>query len=88
MVVINRALFTVLMGAVGLIWFYSPTVGYVIALTMVINLVTAGLAGAGLPVVLECLAVDPALASGAFVTIVTDVVGFFAFLGFAEWILF
>ena len=86
--VINRALFTVLMGAVGLIWFYSPTVGYVIAVAMVIDLVTAGLAGAGLAIVLECLAVDPALASGAFVTIVTDVVGFFAFLGFAEWILF
>ena len=55
--------------------------GYVIALTLVINLLTAGLAGAGLPVVLECIAVDPALASGAFVTIVTDLVGFLPFSG-------
>jgi magnesium transporter len=50
---------------------------------MVINLVVAGLAGTGIPIVLEKLGVDPALASGAFVTTVTDVVGFFAFLGLA-----
>ncbi|MGB1208554.1 MAG: magnesium transporter, partial [Paracoccaceae bacterium] len=50
---------------------------------MVINLVVAGLAGTGIPVVLEKLGIDPALASGAFVTTVTDVVGFFAFLGLA-----
>jgi magnesium transporter len=47
----------------------------------------AGLAGIGIPVVLERLGVDPALASGAFVTTVTDVVGFFAFLGLAALVL-
>jgi len=65
------------------IWFGSPTLGYVIALAMIINLVVAGLAGTGVPVILEKIGVDPALASGAFVTTVTDVVGFFAFLGLA-----
>jgi magnesium transporter len=55
----------------------------VIALAMIINLVVAGLAGTGVPVILEKIGVDPALASGAFVTTVTDVVGFFAFLGLA-----
>jgi magnesium transporter len=50
---------------------------------MVINLVVAGLAGTVIPVALEKIGVDPALASGAFVTTVTDVVGFFAFLGLA-----
>ncbi|HHC29982.1 MAG TPA: magnesium transporter, partial [Rhodobacterales bacterium] len=54
---------------------------------MVINLVVAGLAGVGVPVLLERLGVDPALASGAFVTTVTDVVGFFAFLGLAAMVL-
>jgi magnesium transporter len=54
----------------------------------VINLVVAGLAGTGVPIVLERMGVDPALASGAFVTTVTDIVGFFAFLGLAAlWLL-
>ena len=48
-----------------------------------VNLVVAGLAGTVIPVALERLRIDPALASGAFVTTVTDVVGFFAFLGLA-----
>jgi magnesium transporter len=46
-------------------------------------MVVAGLAGTGIPVLLEKMGVDPALASGAFVTTVTDVVGFFVFLGLA-----
>ena len=85
---INGTLFAVLTGVVGLIWFNSMLLGYVIALAMVINLVTAGLAGTGVPVILERFGVDPALASGAFVTTVTDVIGFFAFLGLAAWMLF
>ncbi len=80
---INGLAFAVIMGLVGLVWFGSPQLGYVIAAAMVINLVVAGLAGTGIPIVLEKLGIDPALASGAFVTTVTDVVGFFAFLGLA-----
>ena len=80
---INGLVFAVVMGIVGIIWFGSPVLGYVIALAMIINLIVAGLAGTGVPVVLEKIGVDPALASGAFVTTVTDVVGFFAFLGLA-----
>ncbi|WP_425037856.1 magnesium transporter [Primorskyibacter sp. S187A] len=80
---INGLIFAVVMGVVGMIWFGSPALGYVIAAAMVINLVVAGLAGTVIPVVLEKLGIDPALASGAFVTTVTDVVGFFAFLGLA-----
>ena len=84
---INGLVFAVVMGIVGLVWFGSPALGYVIAAAMVINLVVAGLAGTGIPVVLERLGIDPALASGAFVTTVTDVVGFFAFLGLAAAVL-
>jgi len=71
------------MGIVGWAWFGTAMLGVVIALAMVINMVVAGLAGTGIPVLLERMGIDPALASGAFVTTVTDVVGFFAFLGLA-----
>ena len=84
---INGLIFAVVMGMVGVIWFGSPVLGYVIAAAMVINLVVAGLAGTAIPVLLEKVGIDPALASGAFVTTVTDVVGFFAFLGLAAWVL-
>ncbi len=80
---INGLIFAVVMGIVGLIWFGSPALGYVIAAAMVINLVVAGFAGTVIPVILDRIGIDPALASGAFVTTVTDVVGFFAFLGLA-----
>ena len=72
-------------------WFFclrsnqqQPTL---IAVAMVINLVIAGLAGVLIPVALERMDIDPALASGAFVTTVTDVVGFLAFLGLAAAVL-
>lgn len=80
---INGLVFAVVMGGVGVLWFGSPALGTVIAAAMVINLLVAGLAGILIPVLLDRLKIDPALASGAFVTTVTDVVGFFAFLGLA-----
>lgn len=85
---INGLIFASVMGIVGVVWFGSPMLGAVIAVAMVINMVVAGFAGTVIPVALEKMGVDPALASGAFVTTVTDVVGFFAFLGLAAmWLL-
>ncbi|WP_306115513.1 MULTISPECIES: magnesium transporter [unclassified Roseovarius] len=84
---INGVIFAVVMGIVGVLWFGGPELGYVIAAAMVINLVVAGLAGTVIPVILDRVGIDPALASGAFVTTVTDVVGFFAFLGLAAVVL-
>ncbi|MEM7521923.1 MAG: magnesium transporter [Pseudomonadota bacterium] len=84
---INGVIFAVVMGVVGLFWFGSPALGYVIAAAMVVNMVVAGLAGTGIPILLDRIGIDPALASGAFVTTVTDVVGFFAFLGLAAIVL-
>jgi len=84
---VNGVIFAVVMGIVGVLWFGGPELGYVIAAAMVINLVVAGLAGTGIPIILDRMGVDPALASGAFVTTVTDVVGFFAFLGLAAMVL-
>ena len=83
----NGLVFALVMGVVGMAWFGTPALGGVIAAAMVINLVIAGLAGILVPVALDKLGIDPALASGAFVTTVTDVVGFFAFLGLAGAIL-
>ena len=66
----------------------SPIVlGLVLGMAMVANLVVAGMAGILIPIGLDKAGADPALASGAFVTTVTDVVGFFAFLGLAAWML-
>jgi len=84
---VNGMIFAVVMGVVGVVWFGGPELGYIIAAAMVINLVVAGLAGTAIPVLLDRMGIDPALASGAFVTTVTDVVGFFAFLGLAAIVL-
>src|SRR5690606_11638228 len=85
--VVTGIVFALVMGAVGWLWFGSSWIGAVLAAAMVINLVVAGLAGILVPVALERAGVDPALGSGAFVTTVTDVVGFFAFLGLAALVL-
>lgn len=84
---INGVVFAVVMGLVGVLWFGSPVLGAVIAVAMVVNLLVAALAGILVPVAMEKIGVDPALASGTFVTTVTDVVGFFAFLGLATLVL-
>lgn len=80
---LNGCLFAIIMGVVGALWFSEPMLGVVIGLAMIGNLLVAGLAGIFIPISLEKLGIDPALASGAFVTTVTDIVGFFAFLGLA-----
>ena len=84
---LNGIAFAVIIGIIGLVWFGSPMLGVVIGAAMVINLIVAGFAGLMIPMALEKVGIDPALASGAFVTTVTDVVGFFAFLGLAAMLL-
>ncbi len=83
--VINGAALAVIVGIVAYGWFGSVDLGLVIALAMVINLLFAGLSGILIPVGLEKLDIDPAIASSVFVTTVTDVIGFFAFLGLSGW---
>jgi magnesium transporter len=80
---LNGMLWALVIAATAAIWFGDLTLGFIIACAMLINLVTAGCAGAGLPLALKKLQVDPALAGGVMVTTVTDVVGFLAFLGLA-----
>lgn len=84
---INGAVFALVLGAVATFVFDWPMLGLVIGMAMVINLIVAALAGVLVPLALDRLRLDPALASGTFVTTMTDVVGFFAFLGFATLLL-
>ena len=84
---LNGAVFAALMGAVGWLVFGWPMLGLVLALAIIINLLVAALAGVLVPLAMNRLGADPALASGTFVTTVTDVTGFFAFLGLASWML-
>ncbi len=64
---------------------FTPMLGAVIALAMVINILVAGLAGVAVPVLFDRMDQDPAVASSVFVTMITDSMGFFAFLGLAVW---
>jgi len=81
--VLNGLMFAVVTGAVAWVWFNDTLIGVVIGIAMIINMVAAALAGILIPLVLDRLKVDPAVSSGVFLTTVTDVVGFFAFLGLA-----
>ncbi|WP_376691774.1 magnesium transporter [Wenzhouxiangella sp. EGI_FJ10409] len=84
---INGLGFGLVMALVAAFWFGVPMLGVVIALAMAMTLVAAALGGIVIPIMLERFNIDPALASGPFVTTVTDVIGFFAFLGLASVIL-
>ena len=85
---LNGLLFALIMGLVAYVWFGSGQLGLVIAAAMIINMTVAALSGILIPLSLEAINVDPAIASSVFVTTVTDVVGFFAFLGLAALWLF
>jgi magnesium transporter len=82
---INGCIWALVMAAVAGLWFEDLLIAGIIAAAMVINLLFAALAGALLPIVLKSLRIDPALAGGVALTTVTDVVGFFAFLGLATY---
>ena len=83
----NGFLFAVITGLIAWAWFGDAGLGLVIGLAMIVNLVVAGLFGAVIPLALDRMKIDPAVASAVFLTTVTDVVGFFAFLGLGAWLL-
>ncbi len=83
----NGAIFGFAIGAVSYIWFDIPYLGFVIAISMVINIVIAGFFGATIPLMLQKYEIDPAIGSTVVLTTITDVVGFFVFLWLATLIL-
>jgi magnesium transporter len=80
---VNGLAFAVITGIAAVAWFKIPGLGIVIGLAIICNLVAGALGGILIPMVLERVRADPAVASGTFVTTITDVVGFFSFLGIA-----
>lgn len=84
---LNGIAFALITGAVAGLWFGNPMLGLVIGLAMVTTLIIAALAGVAVPLALDKAGIDPAISSGTFVTTVTDVVGFFSFLGIATLLL-
>jgi len=81
--VVNGLAFAVITGVAAVAWFKIPGLGVVIGLAIICNLVAGALGGILIPMLLERMRADPAVASGTFVTTITDVVGFFSFLGIA-----
>ena len=84
---LNGLMFAAIAGPLAAVWFGDWQLGLVIGSAMIINLLAAGLSGTLIPLTLERLKVDPAVASAVFLTTVTDVIGFFAFLGLAALVL-
>jgi len=84
---LNGGLFALVIGVIAAIWFNMTMLGVVIGLSMIINLLMAGFFGATIPLLLKRLNIDPAIGSTVILTTVTDVVGFFSFLGLASVIL-
>ncbi len=82
---LNGLAFAVIVGLSVWGWYREWQLGFVVGGAMVANLIAAGLAGVGIPLVIDKMGGDPAVISGVFVTTVTDCVGFFAVLGFATW---
>ncbi|MEO0393248.1 MAG: magnesium transporter [Pseudomonadota bacterium] len=84
---INGFIFAIVSGLVASLWFGDPMLGGVIAVAMIGTLAVAGLSGVLIPLALDRFGADPAVASSVFLTTVTDIAGFFSFLGLAAWIL-
>jgi len=82
--IINGVVFAIIVGLVATLWFGEQGLGIVIALAMLFNLFVAGFFGASIPLLLQRWKIDPALGASILLTTVTDVVGFFVFLGLAK----
>ena len=81
---INGIIFALIVGIISAYWFNDNLLGIIIASAMIINLVIAGLVGTLIPISLNKINIDPALASGVILTTITDVFGFLSFLGLAS----
>ncbi|MBI4031747.1 MAG: magnesium transporter [Proteobacteria bacterium] len=80
---LNGIVFAIIMGGIAALWFHSAALGGILAAAMVVNLICAGFFGTCIPILLDRWGSDPAISSAVFLTTITDIVGFFAFLGLA-----
>ena len=79
----NGLIFAIVAGVVALIWFQNIEIALVMGFAMIANMLAAAISGAGIPIILSKMNIDPAVASSVFITTVTDVIGFLTFLGLA-----
>ncbi len=82
---LNGMIFGILIGLAAGLWFQDVNIGGIIATAMLINMMAAAVAGIMIPLLLDRIGTDPAIASAVFVTTVTDIIGFLSFLGLATW---
>ena len=80
---INGIIFAAIISLISIYWFDNLLLGLIIGLAMILNLLIAGFSGIVIPLVLDKLKIDPALASAVILTTITDVFGFLSFLGLA-----
>jgi len=85
--ILNGIVFSIVIAAVAYLWYGNAGLGFVMAIAIIVNLVAGALAGALIPVLLKRMSIDPALAGGVVLTTVTDVIGIFAFVGLASYLL-
>jgi magnesium transporter len=82
---LNGMVVATILGLVAGLWFHNPDLGFVIAAAMIVNMLAAALGGILIPLFLDKLGADPAISSSIFTTMITDVIGFLAFLSLATW---
>ncbi|WAX92823.1 magnesium transporter [Aminobacter sp. NyZ550] len=82
---LNGAVIATILGLVAGLWFHNPDLGFVIAAAMILNMLAAALGGILIPLLLDKFGADPAISSSIFTTMITDVIGFLAFLSLATW---
>jgi len=85
--ILNGIVFSIIIAAIAYLWYGNAGLGFVMAVAIIVNLVAGALAGALIPVILKRMSIDPALAGGVVLTTVTDVIGIFAFIGLASYVL-
>ena len=84
--ILNGIIFAVISAVIIQLWFKEPNLSLLIAISMILNMIVAGLFGILVPVSLKKLNIDPAVASSVFVTTITDVIGFLSFLGIGSYL--
>jgi magnesium transporter len=84
--ILNGVIFAIITGVIVQLWFKELNLSLLIAVSMILNMIVAGLFGILVPVSLKKINIDPALASSVFVTTITDVIGFLSFLGIGSYI--
>ena len=85
--ILNGIIFAIIVAVIAMFWYDDRNLGLVMGAAIVINLLVVAIAGAVIPLLLKRMAIDPALAGGVVLTTVTDVIGIFAFIGLATYVL-